>query len=255
MIGFSGNKRKRPSNGRLLKRRKNREAAGTQQLNFVPIERPVVPIPKSSTTVFFHNQRHSFRLPCFYKKKVVILSDSMSKHLPLHILPERGFESVSFSGCDTLEMCLLLNYGKVVSGGEKLLDTQRQNFGLLRKPLPFYENCRHCNQKCHRIFKGHLVLNAFLNTSLKCSNPSFQGQNLTRIFTLLENILQTKFPKATVVYVRPNKPDSLKWRRNPDAVETFDRIVEKLNTKDLVIGDVNFGRDNDAFCGDGIHFE
>ena len=109
--------------------------------------------------------------------------------------------------------------------------------------------------KCHRMFRGHLVLNTFLNSSLKCSNKSFRGQKLNLLFTLLVNTLQSKFPRAVIVYVRPNKPDAVRWKRNPEAVETFQKIVDKLNTKDLVIGETNFGLENDAFCGDGIHFE
>ena len=254
---FSSGMKRKSNNGagRKLKRRKKREANGTQVENYVPT-REVIPIPPSSHKVFHHDQRHLFRLPCFYRRKIVLLSDSMSKYLPRRILPDLGFESVSFSGLDILEASLLINYGKVVNSNmDKILDSERKSMGLLKKSLPEHPMCRHCGHQCNRTFKGPLVLNFFLNSSLKSSKKSFNGQSIDILFDILHNTLQMKFPRAKLVFVRPVKPNAYKFKTDPKAVQTFDEIVQKVNSENRVIGDIMFGRDNDAFTGDGIHLD
>lgn len=245
------------NNGAKRRRKRKREALGLQQSQQEFVYTPIVhvPIKESSVTVYQHFERASFRLPCFYKKTNVFLWDSIAKFLPLRILPDRGYDCRSYSGLDVLELCLLISYGKVISNGEKLLDTQRHNFGHMRTELPFHEVCRECNHKCFRIFKGTLVISAGLNNSLKNSKKSFKHQNVETLFEILDNLVKLKFPRAKVVFVRQLRPNAYKWKSDTSAVSVFNQITEIINRQAVVIGCSEYGREYDAFDWDGIHLD
>ena len=248
--------RKRSNNNGAKRRRKQKRLAlGLQQEDYVFIPKVKVPTKGSSVTVYHHYERSKFRLPCFYKKTNVFLWDSMAKFLPLHILPELGFDCGSYSGLDILELSLLISYGKVVSKGERLLDTQRENFGLRKNELPFHEECRECSQKCARNFRGTLLISCGLNNSLKNSKKSFKTQNVEILFDILHNVLNMKFPRAKVVFVRQIRPNAYKFKSDKSAVSVFNHVLEILNRKSLVIGSSEYGREFDAFGFDGIHFD
>ena len=156
---------------------------------------------------------------------------------------------------DALEAALLISYGKVVSRGERLLDTQRQNFGLLRSELPYHDVCRECQQKCFRSFRGSLVLSFGLNNSLKHWKKSFKHQNVDIIFEILDKLLKLKFPRAKIVFVRQIRPNAYRWKSDKEAVEVFNHVSEIINRKALVIGSSQYGLEYQAHDYDGIHFD
>jgi len=186
------------------------------------------------------DSRPDWTRPCFKDFEHVIIGDSQLKIYGQQQKEKKGFSITSFSGCDLLEFLNVLRVGFLSCERDRRGDVAilsrtdiRKEYGLGRSKFAIENCCEYCGENCLLKFDGNLVLAFGLNNSLKAENKSFDGQDISFLFQMIDETIKEMLPKLKSVYfvpaIRVEREDWIHSIKCQKAFKIVNKEVESRN--------------------------